>query len=80
MKKPQIIVRKGDRFVIDDTKLLPYLRRHRDLVQSAVAVACQHYIDNPNIYRFLNPQQKLEKMNEIAYQVLEQWGIYKEKK
>lgn len=79
-KPPQIIVRRGDRFVIDEHKLLPYLRKHRDLVQSAVAVACQHYIDYPSEYRFLSAQDKLIKMNDILYSVLAQWGLYKEKK
>jgi len=39
--KPLIVTRKGNKFVIDNTKLLPYLRKNKDLVQAAIRIACE---------------------------------------
>jgi hypothetical protein len=76
--KPLIVTRKGNKFVIDNTKLLPYLRKNKDLVQAAIRIACEDMKYHPEQYEYLDNTSKLRKLNDIVYKVLENWGIYKE--
>lgn len=77
--KPQLIRRIGNRFDIDDTKILPYLRKNKDYIVAAVKIACQEFKVNPKKYNGLNQYEKLNRLNETVYQILKEWGVYKEK-
>ena len=79
MKRPNIIIRRGDRFVVNESKLFPHLRRNEDMVRTAVHMACLHYKSYPEEYETLQPKDQLDKVNEIFYQFLKEWGIYKGK-
>lgn len=79
MKRPNVIVRRGDRFQLDESRLFPHLRRHEDSVRSAVYMACLHYKSHPEEYRDLQPDYRLDKVNDVFYQFLIDWGIYKGK-
>ena len=74
--KPDLIVRKNNKFVVDEAKLLPYMRGSKDLVISAVSLACTDLKMNPNNYSS-DPIQKLKQLNDTVYQLLEKWGVYK---
>ena len=39
--KPNLILRKGNKFIVDESKILPYMRRDKDLVISAITLACK---------------------------------------
>jgi hypothetical protein len=77
--KPQIIKRFGNRFDIDERAILPYLRKHKDYIAAAVRIACEDFKINPGKYQNLDNAGKLKKLNETVYQVLLEWGIWKEK-
>jgi len=79
MKRPTVIVRKGDRFVLDSKKLYPHLRKHEDMVRSALQMACLHYKAYPQLYKHLDPKDQLDKVNDMFYQLLIDWGVYKGK-
>lgn len=79
MKRPNVIVRKGDRFKLDESRLFPHLRRHEDSVRIAVHMACLHYKSYPDEYKALQPIDQLDKVNSVFYQFLIDWGIYKGK-
>lgn len=78
--KPLIIKRIGNRFDINHRGILPYLRKKKDYIVAAVNIACQDFKLNPHKYEKLTPEQKLNKLNDVVYDVLEKWGIYKERK
>lgn len=74
--KPNLIVRKGNKFVVDEDKILPYMRGHKDYIMLAVAAACSELKYNPD--KFSNdPVVKLQQMNNIVYDLLEKWKVYK---
>jgi hypothetical protein len=75
--KPQILIRKGNRFELNEKGLLPYLRRKKDMVTAAVSIVCKDFKDNQHKYEGLSAAQKLSRMNELIYRILEDWGIYK---
>lgn len=77
MKKPNVIVRRGDRFILNEYKLFPHLRKEEDMVRTALTMACLHYETHPEQYTDLSQQDKLNKVNEVFYQLLTDWGIYK---
>lgn len=77
MLKPRIIIRTGNKFVIDERKILPYMRKSKDLIMSAITVACEDFKRNPDTYGILSQEQKIEKLNNVVYDVLEKWGVYK---
>ena len=77
--KPQIIRRIGNRFDVDKTKILPYLRKHQDAILKAVDIICQDFKNNKTTYSQLSNQEKLDKLNDRVYQILTEWGIYKNK-
>ena len=75
--KPNLLVRRGNRFVFDQTKVLPYMRRSTDLINAAITIACQDLKINPNKYKDLDNEAKLNEINNIVYKLLEKWNIYK---
>lgn len=79
MKRPNVIVRRGDRFVLNENRLYPHLRRQEDMIRSALHLACLHYKTYPDQYKELKPKDQLDKVNDIFYQFLIDWGIYKGK-
>lgn len=79
MRRPNVILRRGDRFYLDENRLFPHLRRNEDTVRSAVHMACLHYKTYPQEYESLNPKDQLDRVNQIFYQFLIDWGIYKGK-
>lgn len=76
--KPNIIVRKGNKFVIDEPRLLPYLNRSKDLVMAAVGLACEKLKESPDEFDS-NPVKKLNQLNELVYSHLKEWGVYKDR-
>ena len=79
MKKLNVIVRRGDRFELNESRLYPHLRKHEDTVRTAVYMACLHYKSYPQEYEGLQPKDQLDRVNEIFYKFLIDWGIYKGK-
>ena len=79
MKRPNVIIRRGDRFELNQSKLFPHLRRNEDMVRTAVHMACLHYKSYPQEYESLQPKEQLDKVNEMFYSFLREWGIYKGK-
>lgn len=79
MKRPNVIVRRGDRFEVNESRILPHLRKHEDTIRTAVYMSCLHYKSYPSEYEDLNPKDQLDKVNEMFYQFLIEWGIYKGK-
>ena len=79
MKRPNVIIRRGDRFELNESRLFPHLRRQEDMVRTAVHMACLHYKSYPTEYEQLNPKDQLDKVNEMFYNFLIEWGIYKGK-
>lgn len=77
MKRPNVIVRRGDRFQLDESRLFPHLRREEDTVRSAVHMACLHYRSHPEEYESLTPRDQLDKVNDMFYRFLIEWGVYK---
>ena len=75
--KPNLLIRRGNRFVFDKTKVLPYMGKNMDLINAAITAACQDVKINPDKYKGLDNIQKLDKMNELVYAILEKWNIYK---
>ena len=80
MTKPQIIVRKEGKFILDERKIMPYMRKSKDLIAVAVSVACRDLKENPDKYESLNPKDRLLKLNDFVYELLLTWGIYKSKR
>ncbi len=79
MKRPNVIIRRGDRFHLEESRLFPHLRKQEDTVRSAVHMACLHYKSHPEEYKHLNPKDQLDKVNEMFYHFLIEWGIYQGK-
>lgn len=79
MKRLKVIVRRGDRFVLDESKLYPHLRKHEDMVRTALHMACLHYKYYPQEYKDLKPTEQLDKVNDTFHELLIKWGIYKGK-
>lgn len=79
MRRPDVIVRKGDRFEVNLSRLYPHLRKHEDMVRSALHMASLHYKTYPSEYNDLKPKDQLDKVNDKFYQFLIEWGIYKGK-
>jgi len=79
MKRPQVIVRRGDRFEVDQSRLYPHLRRQEDMVRTSLHMVGLHYKTYPKEYESLTPKQQLEKVNDLFYTLLKNWGIYKGK-
>lgn len=79
MKRPTVIVRQGDRFILDSKRLYPHLRKNEDMVRSALQMACLHYKAYPQHYKHLDPKGQLDKVNDTFYQLLIDWGVYKGK-
>lgn len=77
--KPQIIKRIGNRFDVDEDSILPYLRKNKDYIMAAVKIACEEFKLNPKKYEKLDNTQKLKLLNETVYQVLKEWGVWREK-
>jgi len=77
MKKLPLIKRAGNRFAVDESKILPYMRKSKGLIMSAIGVATEYLKENPDEFEGLAPNDKLDKLNDIVYEVLTDWGIYK---
>lgn len=75
--KPNIIVRKGNKFIIDERKILPYMRKSKDLIVAAVSAACNELKQSPDSFNS-NSVVKLQELNDKVYQLLEEWNVYKE--
>jgi len=79
MKRPSVIIRRGNRFELNESKLYPHLRRQEDMVRTALHMACKHYEAYPDEYKDLKPIDQLDKVNDTFYQFLIEWEIYKGK-
>lgn len=79
MKRPNVIIRRGDRFELNQARLYPHLRRQEDMVRAALHMVCLHYKSYPDEYKSLQPTEQLDKVNNLFYQILADWGIYKGK-
>lgn len=44
---------------------------------AAITVATEYLKENPDEFEDMSPSDKLDKLNDIIYEVLTQWGIYK---
>ena len=75
--KPNIIIRKGNRFVIDEARVLPYMRKNMDLVIAAISAACKELKEQPANFRD-SPIDKLTDLNNRVYALLTEWNVYKE--
>jgi hypothetical protein len=75
--KPNIIVRRGNKFIIDESKILPYMRKNKDLIILAVSNACQELKQFPASF---NPNSvcKLQELNDRVYELLKEWKVYKD--
>ena len=49
------------------------------MVRAALHMACLHYKAHPEEYKQLPPKDQLDKVNNLFYQILIDWGIYKGK-
>lgn len=79
MKRPNVIIRRGDRFELNESRLYPHLRKQEDMVRTALHMVCLHYKSRPDEYQHLQPKDQLDKVNDLFYQLLKDWGIYKGK-
>ena len=79
MKRLNVIVRQGNRFKLNESRLYPHLRSNEDMVRSALHMACLHYRAYPQDYKHLKPKEQLDKINNQFYDLLIEWGIYKGK-
>lgn len=79
MRRSNVIVRRGDRFELNESRLFPHLRKNEDMVRTAAHMACLHYKSYPQEYDNLEPKDQLNKVNNVFYQFLIDWGIYKGK-
>lgn len=79
MKRPNVITRAGNRFILNESRVYPHLRKHEDMMRSALHMSCLHYKTYPNEYTGLSPKDQLDKVNDLFYQFLIEWGIYKGK-
>lgn len=75
--KPNIVIRRGNRFVIDEARVLPYMKRSMDLVIAAVSAACKEMKDSPERFSS-DPIVRLTDLNERVYAILIEWNVYKE--
>jgi hypothetical protein len=75
--KPPIIVRKGNQFVVDERRILPYLRRSRNYIDMAVSIAFKEYKENASKYKKHTPEEKLKHLNDMVYYVLTKWNIFR---
>lgn len=73
--KPNLIVRKGNKFVIDETKILPYMKKSKDLVQAAVSIAATELKEHPQDDK--DAVTKLQDLNNRVYELLSAWKVYK---
>ena len=74
--KPQLIVRAGNRFALQEKNILPYMRKDLDLIIAAVSKACTELKDTPERFEGSN-QERLDKLNNRTYEILTQWKVYK---
>jgi len=79
MRRPNVIIRRGDRFELNERLLYPHLRSKEDMVRVALHMSCLHYKAYPDEYKSLQPKEQLDKVNNLFYQLLTDWGIYKGK-
>ena len=73
--KPNLIVRKGNKFILDESKILPYMRGSKDLILAAVAVACNELKEDENPES--DAKKRLQSLNDRVYHLLEVWKVYK---
>lgn len=78
MRRLSLIKRQGNKFVLDESQILPYLRKSKDLIIAALTIAVNDLKYNPQHYENLTPTEKLDKLNDKIYDVLQAWGIYKD--
>lgn len=74
--KPQLIARSGNRFVLQEKNVLPYMRRSLDLVIAAVSKACTELKNTPERFGGSN-QERLDKLNARVYDILTEMKVYK---
>ena len=72
--KPNLIIRKGNKFDIDEARILPYMRKSKDLILAAIAVASNELKDNNTD---TDPMKRLQKLNDRVYELLTDWKVYK---
>ena len=75
--KPPIIIRKGNQFVINERRILPYLRSSMNYIEIAVSIAFKEYKENASKYKYHSPEQKLKHLNDMVYYVLTKWSIFR---
>lgn len=75
--KPNLIVRKGNRFVVDTNKILPYMRKSLDLILNCLSLVCEDLKANPDSYNS-DPKIKLDQLNSKLYDLLKELKVYKD--
>jgi len=78
MHRPMILIRRGNKFIVDQRKVLPYLKKNLDTINAAISYACQDLKYNPDKYQHMNAKEKLETLNDLVYEILKNWGVYRE--
>ena len=74
--KPQLVVRAGNRFILQEKNILPYMKKDIDLLIAAVSKACTELKESPERFDGSN-KEKLDKLNNRVYDILTQWQVYK---
>lgn len=75
--KPNIIVRKGNRFVVDTDKILPYMRKNTDIILNCLGVVCEDLKANPGNFS-TDSKIKLDQLNTKLYDLLRDLQVYKD--
>lgn len=72
--RPNLVVRKGNKFTFDESKVLPYMKDSKDLILAAIAVASNELKSSPSQS---SSQVKLQELNDRVYELLAAWKVYK---
>lgn len=75
--KPDLLIRKGNKFKINKSQILPYMRNKVPEIEQAVLIACNDFKYSPSYYEGMDNKQKLKEINRLIYDILDKWGIYK---
>lgn len=75
--KPNLIVRAGNRFILNEKNILPYMQKNKDLIIAAVSKACTELKNHPQKFQG-NNTDKLNQLNCRVYEILTEWKVYKE--
>lgn len=75
--KPDLVVRVGNKFILDERKILPYMKKDLDMVINALSIVCEDLKHNPQKFS-TNSKIRLGELNSKIYDVLKEMNVYKE--